>query len=403
MTYVSTTEISVTTIEAELTLPGSTSSLSRTDLELLSLSESSQSAPYFEASVRVNNMTLSELKRISIVDQKYYFNQTVAPRASRLTVRQYSDGVVNERTWYCYAISGTHTKNEEGENAVINLVSLDALMTLTNVLWEGQKSTAVIFEAGKDIDSTWNEAFNYQMANNNDYSFIRAQTGLSWNDHSSPGPNTRLSYGTTEDVTYWQIASTIAQLFGKYIRQHTENPLAWQAADFVDYSLPTMRLNYHKNIYEEVTETAADTWGDVVDFTWETTKINDYGRELVKTVSRIGKRSRLLGKVREVEIQPRAAQNYDLLTRAHEMIRDRTWKQTVTTLLDLEARVGMRVETLDGYFYIASVQHNGEDGTTTLQLDSHYSLAEAGEHIWGDLARNAWGDFPQNLTWNLIS
>lgn len=386
--------VSTIRTEAHLSVFGQTPF---TDVQILALRESSRRAPHIEVTVKIPNVSENFLEETSLLEQAYRAGQTVTPQPNTLTLTERVDQEVQVRSLTVYLASAEVTTDNEGRSATCNFVSIDGLMALMSVLAEGQSSEPAIFDNTRPIDEVWNESFSLDIRSAIDYHPVRAATGLDWSNDDAPTDSlSRLVIDLEEDLTYWQIASMIAQMFGRYVRQDEKKALAWTAAPFVRYDRPTLDLNSLRTIVSDVRATNTETFGDVIEFYWNTTILNDYGREIVERSRRIGRRSTVLGKVTRIPIQPRASTNTALLNRARDLFLQDKETRKITTLLDVTAEVGTRVKIGDSFRYIAEIDHDIEAGTTTLDLRSHYTLSGSDGKIWSDI-NLAWSS--QSGTW----
>lgn len=357
------------------------------DARVLSFRKNSRETPVVHAVVEfaISGFTSSELARFSPLEISYARSGGVvtAGRPALVTLRldetvESSRGTTTRtRTEYLHVIKASMMRDvEAGQMMRLELASIDAVMSLTEVLWEGQISENVRFAPGTPVDTTWNANFNTNLSRAADWSYISAETGLTWSEYDAPGASASVSIPDNEPLTLLDVANSVAQLWGRYVTQGTSYR-SWATQRFVRDDLPVIDLTAFKTIISETYATNSTDWGDIVDFEWiEKTPTADGGIDEVRHVRRVGSRNSIMSNVIRVPIRPEAARVPALLEAARDGINSNRIDASVTSVIDITAQLGQKVTTIIGERYIAGFEHDFEAGTTTLELRYQFPTIE---------------------------
>lgn len=371
-------------INASVSISGSGIS---TEATLVSFHNSSQTTPVVQAVVEfpISSFDKATIARYSPLE-KNYTNSFGVVSAGRpvlvvLTLSQIVEAgtsvTTRTRAFSLHSVSATMIRDTaKGALMRLTLASIDGLMSLQEVLWEGQTSVPPRFSPAQPVDTTWNNNFNTTLSRAADWSFISAATGLTWAEYDAPPASTSLSIPTNEPITYLDMASSVAQLWGRYVTQ-ADSVYSWKAERFAREDLAVVDVTTYQTLVSEEYGTNVTDWADVVDFECvERVRGADGMIEEARRVKRVGSRSNIVSRVARVPIQAAAAKNQALLERARKGIAANTLSARITTLLDITTQLGQRVNTLAGELYVAGIDHDFDAGTTTLDLRYQFPTIE---------------------------
>lgn len=346
-------------------------------VRILRFDESSRRAPVTQVDVAIAGMTIADYQMFEPLAKPFSNNEGARPEILELTISETMSGVTYTRTLSLFAAKAEWSW-PTGE-LTLSLVSIDGVMTLQEVLWEGQISLEPRFYPAEPVDTTWNRNFNTLLSRAADWQFITAATGLTWQEYDAPPANTSLTVKHADPITYWEIASSLAQLWGRYVVQGP-TPYSWTTRKFARTDLTARNLTYLTTILEERYSTNTD-WADVIDFTWEQSTLDAATgeRETSTRSKRVGSRSSVISRAKRLDIQRSAASNKNLLESAREGIRLNQTDVSVVMLLDVTIELGQKLITKVGELYVSSISHNLDAGTSTLELRGEFPVVDTSE------------------------